>query len=84
MTTDEKLAKALADRDRFRDGWLARGRELNALFDVINEVAGDQGHRDPVMDLRSLKAKRDALEHSLYVALASLEKWQEAGRLHSA
>jgi hypothetical protein len=84
MTDQEKLAKALADRDRYRDGWLSRGRDLNALYDVINEVAGDQKTLDPVSDLRSLRAAHDALEQGLEQTLGTLEKWMEAGRLHSA
>ena len=67
---ERKLAKALADRDHYRDAWLSRGRDLNALYDVINEVAGDQRTLDPVSDLRALKANYEA--------------WQQAGRLHSA
>jgi hypothetical protein len=84
MTDQEKLIKALADRDRFRDGWLARGRELNALFDVINEVAGDQHSMDPAEDLRLLRAERDALEAELVKTQDSLAQWMEAGRLQSA
>jgi hypothetical protein len=98
MTTEEKLEKALADRDRFRDGWLARGRELNELYDVINEVAGDQGFRDPIADLRALRTDRDDWklvadyvgkrcdEETLRAetAEAQLEAWQDAGRLQGA
>ena len=98
MTTEEKLEKALADRDRFRDGWMARGRELNELYDVINEVAGDQGFNDPAADLRALRADRDDWklvadvvgrrvdEEALRadMAEARLTAWQDAGRLQGA
>lgn len=98
MTTEEKLEKALADRDRFRDAYLSRGRELNAIYDVIHEVAGDQGNLDPAADLRALRDERNGWricaeyvgkrcdEETLRAetAEAQPEAWQDAGRLQGA
>lgn len=44
----------------FREGWKVRGRELNALYDVLGPAIGKR-NGDPVEDLRLLVAERDRL-----------------------
>lgn len=47
--------------DQFREAWKARGRELNALYDVIAGATEDSANGDPLEDLREIVAERDAI-----------------------
>lgn len=52
--------------DRYREGWLSRGRDLNELYDALTEVFGiDKSQGDPVADIRALGAQRDDLREAL-------------------
>jgi hypothetical protein len=54
----------LRQRDEYRRAWMARGRELNELYDALAAVVEESAPgMDPVADLKALGAQRDRLRY---------------------
>lgn len=74
------------------EAWKARGRELNALYEVIEGAVAEPAPDEPLEDLKRLVAERDALREALIetrmngssASRLCDERWHEALRMGDA
>lgn len=76
---DDPMTTATAEmfmrqRDEYRRGWMARGREVNEIYDALTEAVREPACGfDPVADLKALGAERDRLRAALEHIIESCE-----------